>query len=458
VSDKPAVDPTTGGTTTSAVAETPAPEGAVRSFVLTVLEGPAAGQSHTSTGDRCSIGSHPLNDLVIDDKTVSRFHCELRIEAGAVVLQDLQSRNRTILDGVVIREAEPRGGSLIRLGGSAVRFDHGARTNRLPLSDKTELGGLVGSSVPMRAAFAWLERAAKSEATVLLEGETGTGKGEAAFALHRAGGRAAKPFVVVDCTAIPANLLESELFGHEKGSFTGAQGRRVGAFEEADGGTIFLDEIGELPLDLQPKLLRVLENREIRRVGGSAKTVNVRVVAATNRDLRAEVNAGRFRSDLYFRLAVVKIALPPLRSRPEDLPLIVARILERLGAEPAQREAFLRPARIAELARSAWPGNVRELRNHLERTMVFPEDLEELIDEVLPATSPPPAEPSPAIDDVDLTVPFAEARDRALADFERRYLARILAAHDGKVTAAANAVGLSRVYVWKLLKKHRLIG
>ena len=240
-----------------------------------------------------------------------------------------------------VKEAFLRAGSVLRLGGATLRFELVDGGNRLLISDRTAFGGMFGISAPMRASFALMERAAASDATVLLEGETGTGKGQAAEAIHQASARAKAPLIVVDCGAIPANLLESELFGHEKGAFTGAESRRLGAFEEADGGTIFLDEIGELPLDLQPKLLRVLENRQVRRLGGNVhRAIDVRVIAATNRDLRTEVNPGRFRADLYFRLAVVRITLPPLRERPEDLPLLVSRLLRRMGANEAMVERF----------------------------------------------------------------------------------------------------------------------
>jgi DNA-binding NtrC family response regulator len=432
---------------TAAVAEAAA-EGVVRSFVVTVVEGAAGGASFTSTSDRCGIGSHALNDLCIDDKTVSRFHCEIRLEERAAVVKDLGSRNRTVVDGLVVREAELRDGSLVRLGNSVVRFHFGTRTNRLALSTRTELGGLVGRSAAMRMTFAWLERAAQSDVTVLLEGETGSGKGAAAAAIHKTGGRKDRPLVVVDCAAIPTNLLESELFGHERGAFTGAELRRIGAFEEADGGTVFLDEIGELPVELQPKLLRVLESREIRRVGSNAfRPVDVRVIAATNRDLRAEVNGGRFRPDLYFRLAVVKIALPPLRSRPEDVPLLVERMLDSMGATDEQRAPLRRAETVAELARAAWPGNVRELRNFVEHALLFP-------DELGGDTPLPPAPAAPTA--VDARLPFAEARTRALAEFERSYLEKLLELHHGKVTAAATAAGIGRVYLWKLLKKYGL--
>jgi two-component system response regulator GlrR len=425
---------------------TPARAGLVPGFRLTVLEGPRAGFVWESSADRASMGSHPSNDLALDEPTVSRFHCEIRVGEGATV-RDLGSRNGTVLDGVQVIEGVLRSGSLIKLGRATVRFDLRGEKNRLLVSERNEFGSMVGSSVAMRSAFAILERAAGTNAHLLLEGETGTGKGQAAEGIHRASARRDGPFIIVDCGAIPENLLESELFGHEKGAFTGASARRVGAFEEAEGGTIFLDEIGELPSSLQPKLLRALESREIRRVGSNAhRVVDVRVVAATNRDLRAEVNSGRFRSDLYFRLAVIKVVLPPLRERPEDIPLIAERILARTGADPARVQAFYTPDFVSTLMRAAWPGNARELRNYLERCLVFQEALP-----VAESVTPPATR-------VDARMPYADARGRAIDEFERAYLEALLALHQGKVSQAAAAAGMDRVYLHKLLRRHGLRG
>jgi DNA-binding NtrC family response regulator len=417
----------------------------VRRFRLTVAEGKHAGRSCESAADRCSIGFHPANDLNLEDPTVSRFHCEILMDEKGARVRDLDSKNGTIVDGVPVKEAFLRAGSLLTLGRVTVRFDSVNESNRLPVSERSELHGLRGTSVAMRSAFALMERAAATDLTVLLEGETGTGKSRAAEAIHRESARRSGPFLIVDCGAIPANLLESELFGHERGAFTGAAGTRIGAFEEASGGTIFLDEIGELPAELQPKLLRVLESKEIRRVGANAhKRVDVRVIAATNRDLRAEVNSTRFRSDLYFRLAVVRIVMPSLRQRPEDLPLLVDEILRNSGARaPALQD----PAFVASLQRSAWPGNVRELRNYLERCLVFQDAL-------------PPPDGAPATQGasvaIDAHVPYQEARRRAIDAFERGYVEALLGLHQGKVSQAATAADVDRVYLYKLMRRHNL--
>jgi len=386
---------------------------------------------------RSSIGQLPSNDVVLADRSVSRFHCEILLEHGQARVRDLESRNGTWLDRTRVVEAFLADGAELKLGRTVLRVSLGEERPPQPLSVRTEMGPLVGRSVAMRAAFALLEKAAPTGTTVLIEGETGTGKEGAAEALHLGSPRRDRPLTVVDCGAIPANLMESELFGHAKGAFTGATGPRIGAFEEADGGTIFLDEIGELPLELQPKLLRVLERKEIRRVGSNSLTpVDVRVVAATHRDLRSAVNHGTFRADLYFRLSVVRIRLPPLRERADDIPTLVAHFVGRMGVKPDVAAELLRPEFIASLLRASWPGNVRELRNFIERCVVFQ----------LPLPVEEPAAPAPAS--------FAEARQRAIDEFERRFLEELMLRHDGKVSAAAQQAGIGRAYLYRLLHKH----
>jgi len=422
----------------------------VQRFRLQGLNGELEGKSFDSSSDRLQIGSHPLNEVEVRDRTVSRFHCEVFIDGdGRAWAKDLGSRNGTRVNGVRVREAELQEGMVLRVGQLELAFTPLAERNELPVAALTSFGTLVGSSLPLRSAFAILQKAAASDVTVLLTGESGTGKSEAAELIHEQSGRAGKPFRVVDCAAVPANLLESELFGHERGAFSGATQRRVGVFEEAEGGTVFLDEVGELPAELQPKLLRIIEAREVRRVGSNRHLpVNVRLVAATNRDLRAEVNTGRFRPDLFYRLAVLTVRLPALRERPDDVPLIARRLLERLTLDEATRRALTDPAFLARLRLSPWPGNVRELRNHLERCAALQEALQ-----------PSPEEPSPqSLDALDVSIPFSEARRRLLATFEKNYVRELLERHGGNVSQAAATAGVDRAHLHRIMRRHQMRG
>jgi DNA-binding NtrC family response regulator len=294
-----------------------------RRFRLTVLEGPDAGRACGPEGDRATVGSAPGADLVLTDRTVSRVHFEIGVSAEGFLLRDLGSTNGTYLEGYRVREVFLRDGARLGVGQTLIEFGLDEREREVELSAQHTFGPLAGADPSMRRLFATLTRIAPTDATVLIEGETGTGKELVAQAIHQHSRRRDGPFVVVDASSLPATLIESELFGHEKGAFTGATLAKAGAFEEADGGTVFLDELGELPLELQPKLLRVLEAREVRRIGSAhaPRRVDVRVIAATNRDLRRLINQGLFRADLYYRLAVVSVLLPPLRERPGDIPL-----------------------------------------------------------------------------------------------------------------------------------------
>jgi two-component system, NtrC family, response regulator GlrR len=299
--------------TTEELSSSAAARAVVRECRLTRVDGQRDGEVFVFAAERMVIGADPTADLVIADAAMSKFHCEIRITSGAAVVRDLGSRNGTLVDRVPVIEAPLRDGALLALGRTELRFNVGTRNVEIPLSPSDRFGRLIGRSQAMRAAFAVLEGMAASHSTVLLQGESGTGKDLAAESIHQASARRDGPFVVVDCSAIPANLLEAELLGFEAGAFTGATRQRIGAFEAADGGTLLLDEIGELALDLQPKLLRAIERREIQRIGGTQRiATDVRIIAATNRNLRAEVNARRFRSDLYFRLAVLVVTLPAL--------------------------------------------------------------------------------------------------------------------------------------------------
>jgi transcriptional regulator with GAF, ATPase, and Fis domain len=419
-------------------------------FRLTALEAPDAA-SWDSTGDRLRIGSHASNDVVLDDPAVSRFHCEIKVTPRGAWVTDLGSSNGTTLDGVQLGSGCLRAGSVVRLGRVALQFQPVESIAVIPVSQVTQFGSLVGVSWVMRSAFFMLERAAQSEVTVLIEGETGTGKEGAAESIHAGGPRKDQPFIVVDCSALPGQLLESELFGHERGAFTGASSQRRGAFEAANGGTLFLDEIGELPLDLQPKLLRALEKREIRRLGANHHlAVDVRIIAATNRDLRTLVNQGTFRSDIYYRLAVLEVNLPPLRERPEDIPTLVQSLTERMRLDPALIQRLFGPQAVARLQKAAWPGNVRELRNFVERCAVM--------DHALPVGSAAPesgVEPGAGFE-VDATLTYAEAKRRVLDAFERQYLTQLLDASQGNVSRAARQAELDRPYLYKLLHRHGL--
>ena len=450
-----AEDYTPGGT--EHLAENQRQTAEVRGFRLDVLDGEDEGTVWRSASDRCVIGSHASCDLTLSDRAVSGFQCELTSDAKHVRIRDLDSRNGTTVDGVRIVEAFLKRGSTIRVGRTSIRFQFLARTARLPLSRRTRFGLLVGESSAMRRMFAVLERAADTRSTLLLQGETGTGKTATARSIHQEGPRRDQPFVVLDCSAVPANLLESELFGHEKGAFTGAHSQRIGAFEEADGGTLFIDELGELPLALQTKLLSVVENREFRRVGGNrSQPTDVRLIAATNRNLRAEVNAGRFREDLFYRLSVISVEVPPLRERLQDLPVLVDELLARMGVAEEQMALARNPEFLASLRESAWPGNIRELRNSIERYLLF-QDLQDA----------PPAS-DPALDEladdqpgdpirVHTQLPYSESRKHAIAEFERIYLTELLATHAGKVGQAARGAGMARAYLYRLLQRHQLV-
>jgi two-component system response regulator HydG len=383
--------------------------------------------SYVHQGEACRIGTHSSNHLVLHDPAVSRFHCKLTREGAIWRVQDNGSLNGTMLDGVRVRDAELGAEGVLVVGDARLCVRPVEGTDEVSLPTAQSFGALVGASVAMRKLFAVLEKVAPSDINVLLAGESGTGKELVATEIVQRGPRAEQPFVIVDCGAISPNLVESELFGHVRGAFTGADRDRVGAFEAASGGTVFLDEIGELPLALQPKLLRALEAREIRRLGETrARKVNVRVIAATNRDLEREVNRGRFREDLYFRLAVMNLRVPSLRERIDDLPLLVRGFLASLGAEKSD---LFTPQVLAELAEHDWPGNVRELRNHVERAVVLQEP------------QPTSKRSAAASAGVDVGIPYKIAKDAAVDAFERAYVSALLDDAGGNVSRAARPSG-----------------
>ncbi len=421
----------------------------VRGFQLEVIDGPDAGLIGRPTRRGFVVGTHPPSDLVLRDPEVSRQH--LRIDAEREwILRDLGSTNGTRVGGVRVREAILDDGALLECGASRLRFSFTEAPMRIELAPEDGFEGLVGRSVAMRELFALLARVAPTDAPVLIEGETGTGKERVARALHARSRRAARPFVVFDCGAVAPTLIESELFGHEKGAFTGATDRRAGVFERAAGGTVLLDELGELALELQPKLLRVLESGEVWRVGAERATpIDARVLAATHRDLAARIGEERFREDLYYRLAVVAIRVPPLRERRDDIPLLAARFArDRLfpdgggGAGPGWETIF------EFMKAHDWPGNVRELRNVVERAVIMA-DPKLLSADPLDAFAELRRRAEPAM---RRRVSLRAARDQT----EREYLEDLLRSTDGDLDEAARIAEVHRKSLERLLREHSL--
>ena len=416
---------------------------------LVIISGPDAGRTVDLEPGEHRIGSSSSCEIRLNDKAISRQHLKLDVREDRVVAVDLGSRNGSLCDGRRFSELEVGPGTVITLGGSSFKLlPRDTRERPLLLSSRQRFGQLVGTSRKMREVFTLLERLAPGGSDVLVQGETGTGKELCAEAIHQQSARGQGPFIIVDLAGIAPSLLESELFGHVKGAFTGAHADRAGAFERAQGGTVFLDEVGELPLDLQPRLLRVLERRQVKRVGGNDyRTVDVRVVAATHVDLDAAVQNGKFRRDLFHRLAVLRFTLPPLREHPEDIPLLVDAVLERMGRPPSALSDQTR----ALLTQYPWPGNVRELRNVIDQVVNLGEEMLPSLGDGAP--TPGPAAPAAA---PDLTLPFKEAKEKLIEGFERDYLKGLIERCEGNVSRASREAGIDRVYLRKLLRKHGL--
>jgi DNA-binding NtrC family response regulator len=427
------------------------PKLATQELHLVFVNTPRAGEL-IPLGPSLRIGKATDNDVVIDHPTVSRNHLVLRRQDEKFLVQDLGSTNGTFIDGAQVKEGYLRTGAMLEVGDVQLRAQALPRAVDVKPTVESELGDLVGESDVMRQIFALLKRIAPTDSTLLLVGETGTGKGAAARTIHKLSPRAQGHLIVFDCASVSDSLIESELFGHEKGAFTGAVQQRIGCLERANGGTLFIDEIDDLPLDLQPKLLRALEDREFRRLGQSSQPIkfDTRVIAASKKDLWSESQAKRFREDLYFRLSVFTVTLPPLRDRKEDLRLLVdamasAPLWEKLPEE--RREQF---------REHTWPGNVRELRNAVER-LKHVADIPELATESFLREYSGPASVQGETLPVNYGGPFKEMKEELVRGFEREYLTRLLSRAQGNIARAARDAGLDRKHLYSLLHKYGLV-
>lgn len=435
-----------------------------RGSVLYVARGLPQDRGQSVSLDKAPVivGRDPDCGLVLHDQNISRQHARLTLCGSGILVEDLGSKNGVRYLGKRIECATLRMGTRLVMGETAIDLLPLGDATAVPLSTADRYGDLLGTSLVMRSVFTTLEALEKSDAPVLIEGETGTGKELVARALHDHGLRAGRKLVVIDCGVIPHELMESELFGHRKGAFTGADRDRPGAFEEANGGTVFLDELGELPLMLQPKLLRALETGQIKRLGDEGvKKVDVRVIAATKRHLIDEVAQGRFRDDLYYRVAVVKLRLPPLRDRRQDIPMLVDHLIRSLSGNKMSR---LSQESVEYLLRCDWPGNVRELRNVLQGALALQREgtAARLRIDPIPgagtlARLPTPDREAPDTDQaLGSGLPFRPAREQVILSFERDYLGRLWTESGGNLSAAARSAGIDRKYLRDLLKKHDL--
>ncbi len=410
--------------------------------LLIVVAGPDAGSSFPVDGrsaGRIFVGQSAACDVRLADRRVSRRHAAIELEEEGMRLTDLGSTNGTFVDGLRVHDVVLTGGERVHMGDTTLRVQ-ATEAVAVPTSDASRFGKTIGASPAMRRLYPMCERLAAAAVPVLIEGETGTGKEVLAESIHDAGPRAGGPFVVLDCTALVASLAEATIFGHERGAFTGAVASQRGVFEEAHGGTLFIDEIGDLDGALQAKLLRAIERSEVRRIGGTKWTrVDVRILCATRRDLEREIQAGRFRDDLFFRLAVARVELPPLRRREGDVALLTRIFWRALGGD----ERALTSDQVRRLEAYDWPGNVRELKNTIARRVALGEllDVDAMTETKLEGTADGFMHHV-----LDRNLPFPSARDVVLAEFERRYVARVLEDYGGNVGKAAAASGIGRRY------------
>jgi transcriptional regulator with PAS, ATPase and Fis domain len=391
------------------------------------------------------VGTSAECDVVIVDPGVSRKHCEIRFGDQGVLLRDLDSKNGTFVGTVGVREIALPIDTAVVVGSTRITLRRAGHARQIPLSAQDYFGEALGTSVAMRELFARLSAAAATHETVLLLGESGTGKELLARGIHDASARRNGPFVVLDCAALAPALIEAELFGHKKGAFTGAAEARDGLFVMARGGTLFIDEVGELPLDLQPRLLRAIESRTVRPLGAQEwEAFDARIVAATNRDLLSRVRAGHFREDLYHRLSVLPALVPPLRARRDDIPLLMDRFLAQL--DPPRGLADIPPHALDLFMAHDWPGNVRELRNAVMRVVVYPTLAHTAIDK-RGSHGPPDF-------DKYMRLRWQDARGAVQQDFEMAYIKTRLAEHDGNVAQTAQTMGISRQLLHRLMTRH----
>ena len=416
----------------------------IRTLLVEVTGGPDAGKRATAAHERLSIGTATGNDLVLSDPTVSRYHLELTAEGRGVLVTDLGSRNGTFFGPVRVLSAVIPPGATLIVGQSTLAVTEGADV-QVEVLGADVLGRLRGSSPAMRRLMAEIQKLAQSTVSVLLVGESGTGKELIAEALHELGPKSREPFVTVDCGALSPTLVASELFGHERGAFTGADRQHIGAFERAKGGTLFLDEVGELPKALQATLLGVLERKSFRRLGGTASVEsNARIIAATHRDLRAAVNDDTFRLDLYYRIGAVSLSVPTLRERPDDIRPLVEHFLRQSGHQ-APLSSLISDQAFQTLMEHRWPGNVRELRNWVDATLAL--GAAQAVGAA--PTSSDKGDPIGAL--LDLT--WKDARGQLLAAFETRYLGRLLERTGGNVSKASQVAEMDRSHLRELLRR-----
>jgi DNA-binding NtrC family response regulator len=431
---------------------------------LVVVAGPDRGRELELEQGTYTIGKAPGCDLALTDGSVSRKHLEIVVLSDGLRFRDLGSTNGSFVHGARFTEITATVGAGVTIGRTELRVQAARKDGGRPMSSADRFGELLGSSDSMREVFAMLEKVSASDAAILVHGETGTGKELVAEAVHSHSSRKKGPLVICDLGSLPRSLIESELFGHVRGAFTGAERDREGAFAQADHGTIFLDEIGEMDLEVQPRLLRALERHQVKPVGGTNyKQVDARVVAATNRNLLEEVKAGRFREDLYHRLAVITVTLPPLRERKDDIPMLVLHLLKEAAAASGRTPITVSPDAMSALCAHDWPGNVRELKNVLERVVAIAPRAEEIdlgllgLDANAPGGMAPGSGGGGGIPEhTGEFMQFKEAKDQLIGAWERDYLTRLMEQSGGNVSLAARRAGIDRVYLHRLMKKHGL--